>query len=70
MALENLKAGVALLMEEIEKRPNDRHVLQNRLRDKISEFRAMGLPVPADLRTFEAQLEDDDADDLFDNMPI
>jgi hypothetical protein len=40
------------------------------LREKIAEFRALGLPVPADLRKFEAQLEDDDADDLFDNMPI
>ena len=70
MALESLKAGIASILEEIEKRPADRHVLQEQLREKIAEFRALGLPVPADLVKFEAELEDDDADDLFDNMPI
>jgi len=70
MAFEQLKAGIALLMEEIEKRPDDRHILQEELREKIAEMRAMGLPVPEDILRLEEQLEQDEADDLFNNMPI
>lgn len=70
MAFENLKAGIALILEEIEKRPEDKHVLQEELREKISELRALGLPVPADIAKFEKDLEADDSDDIFDNMPV
>lgn len=70
MAFEALKAGIALILEEIEKRPEDRHILQEELREKISEMRAMGQPVPDDILRLEQQLEDDDADDIFDNMPV
>lgn len=70
MAFEELKAGIALILEEIEKRPEDRHILQEELREKISEMRAMGQPVPDDIVRLEQQLEDDDADDIFDNMPV
>ncbi|SMX42985.1 hypothetical protein [Actibacterium lipolyticum] len=70
MAFEELKAGIALVLEEIEKRPEDRHVLQEELRAKISEMKALGLPVPEDIQRLELQLEDDEADDLYDNMPV
>lgn len=70
MAFEQLKAGIALILEEIEKRPEDRHVLQEELREKIAELRALGLPVPEDILRLEAELEDDDADDMYDNMPV
>ena len=70
MAFEELKAAIANILDEIAKRPEDRHVLQEQLREKISEFEAMGMPVPDDLTRFESDLEDDDADDLFDNMPV
>ncbi|MCO8146397.1 hypothetical protein NHN26_14305 [Rhodovulum tesquicola] len=70
MAFEQLKAGIALILEEIEKRPDDRHILQEQLREKIAEFRAMGLPVPEDILRLEEQLGDDDADDIYDNMPV
>lgn len=70
MAFEDLKAGIALLLQEIEKRPEDRHVLQEELREKIAEMRGLGLPVPDDLLRLEDQLEQNDADDMFDNMPI
>lgn len=70
MAFEDLKAGVALLLQEIEKRPEDRHVLQEELREKIAEMRGLGLPVPDDLLRLEDQLEQNEADDMFDNMPI
>ena len=70
MAFEDLKASIGAILDEIAKRPEDRHVLQEQLREKIAEFEAMGLPVPADIRRFEAELSEDDADDLFDNMPV
>ncbi|MCV2880668.1 hypothetical protein [Actibacterium sp. XHP0104] len=70
MAFEQIKAGIALLMDEIEKRPEDRHVLLEELREKLAEMRGLGLPVPEDLELLIDRLDDDDADDLFDNMPV
>lgn len=70
MAFEELKASISMILDEIAKRPEDRHVLQEQLREKIAEFEKLGLPVPDDFRRFEDKLEDDDADDLFDNMPV
>jgi hypothetical protein len=70
MAFEQLKAGIALILEEIEKRPEDRHVLQEELREKIAEMHTLGLPVPDDILRLEAELEQDEADDIFDNMPV
>lgn len=70
MAFEQLKAGIALILDEIEKRPEDRHILQSQLRDKIAELRSLGLPVPSDILKLEMELEEDDADDMFDNMPV
>jgi len=70
MAFEQLKAGIALILEEIEKRPEDRHVLQEELREKIAELRSLGLPVPEDILRLERRLEDDDSDDFYDNMPV
>ncbi|MCE8470288.1 hypothetical protein LZ189_14795, partial [Rhodovulum sulfidophilum] len=64
MAFEQLKAGIALILEEIEKRPEDRHVLQEELRGKIAELRALGMPVPEDILRLEQELEDDGSDDL------
>ncbi|MCK0172217.1 hypothetical protein [Aliiroseovarius sp. S1123] len=70
MAFEELKASISMILDEIAKRPEDRHILQERLREKIAELDKLGLPVPEDIRRFEGELEQDDADDLFDNMPI
>ncbi len=70
MAFEQLKAGIYLILEEIEKRPEDRHILQEELREKISELRAQGLPVPDDILRLEQELEDDDSDDLYNDMPV
>ncbi|AXX97234.1 hypothetical protein [Profundibacter amoris] len=58
MAFEELKAGIAMLMDEIAKRPEDAHVLQEQLREKISELKALGLPVPEDILALELALED------------
>ena len=70
MAFEDIKAAIDVLMAEIIARPEDRHILLEQLRAKIAELRALGLPVPADLLQFEDDLDDDSADDFFDNMPV
>ena len=69
MAFEDFKASIGAILDEIAHRPEDRHVLQEQLREKISELESMGLPVPASYRRFEEELADED-EDLFDNMPV
>ena len=59
MALESLKAQISLLLEEMVNQPEDEHEIQEQLREKLREMRAMGLPLPADLVALEKQLDDD-----------
>lgn len=67
---EDLKASISLIMQEITERPEDRHVLQEALREKISELRSMGLPVPQDILRLEEALEDPDNEDLWNDLPV
>ena len=67
---EDLKASISLIMQEITERPEDRHVLQEALREKISELRSMGLPVPQDFLRLEEALEDPDNEDLWNDLPV
>jgi predicted nucleic acid-binding Zn-ribbon protein len=57
MAFENIKAAIDALMDEIVARPEDLHVLQEQLREKLSELRSLGLPLPKDLQQLEEELE-------------
>ncbi|PBC05632.1 hypothetical protein [Mesorhizobium sp. WSM3860] len=59
MALESIKAQISLLLEEMVNQPEDDHEIQEQLREKLREMRAMGLPLPADLVALEKQLDDD-----------
>lgn len=70
MAFEELKASISLILDEIAKRPDDRHVLQEQLREKCAELEKMGLPAPEDLRRFEEELKQDSSEDPFDNLPV
>ncbi|WP_114285986.1 hypothetical protein [Candidatus Halocynthiibacter alkanivorans] len=65
MAFEALRASAMMILDEIAKCPDDRHVLQEQLREKIAEFRGLGLPVPEDLIRFEAELSEADAPEIF-----
>ncbi len=49
MALEEIKAQIALLFEEMVNQPEDEHEVLERLREKLNELRAMGMPLPDDL---------------------
>jgi hypothetical protein len=57
MAFEDLKAELALLINQMENQPEDRHELYLQIREKLNEMRAFGMPVPEDLVKFEEELE-------------
>jgi len=57
MAFEDLKAELALLINQMENQPEDPHELYLQIRERLNEMRAFGMPVPEDLVKFEEQLE-------------
>ncbi len=57
MAFDDLKAELALLINQMENQPEDPHELYLQIREKLNEMRAFGMPVPADLVAFEKELE-------------
>jgi hypothetical protein len=57
MAFEDLKAELALLLNQMENQPEDRHELYLQIREKLNEMRAFGMPLPNDLVRLEKQLE-------------
>ncbi|MDX2317365.1 MAG: hypothetical protein QNK17_03000 [Hyphomicrobiaceae bacterium] len=57
MAFEDLKAELALLVNQMENLPEDRHELYLQIRERLNEMRAFGMPLPADLVEFEEKLE-------------
>ncbi|ALI56109.1 hypothetical protein [Celeribacter marinus] len=65
MAFEALKIQIYMILDEIAQRPADRHILQEQLREKLSELSNLGLPLPADLVRLEADLEKSSADSVY-----
>jgi hypothetical protein len=59
MALEEIKARISLLIEEMVNQPEDSHEIQEQLREKLSELRALGMPLPADLVALEKRLDEE-----------
>lgn len=59
MALEQIKAQIGLLLQEMVNQPENAHEIQEQLREKLSELRAMGMPLPADLVELEKRLDED-----------
>ena len=57
MAFDDLKAELALLINQMENQPEDRHELYLQVREKLNEMRAFGMPLPSDLVAFEKDLE-------------
>ena len=58
MALEQIKAQIALLLEEMVSRPEDAHEVHEQVREKLAELRAMGMPLPQDLVELEQMLDE------------
>jgi hypothetical protein len=59
MSFENLKAGIALLMEQASETPADAHEIYEELREKLAELRGFGLPLPEDLVEMEKKLAEE-----------
>lgn len=57
MDLSDLEAEIALLINQMENQPEDRHELYLQLRERLNEMRAFGMPVPEDLQRLESKLE-------------
>ncbi len=57
MAFEDLQAELALLINQMENQPEDKHELYLQIREKLNEMRAFGMPLPEDLVKFEEELE-------------
>ncbi len=57
MAFDDLKAEIALLLNQMENQPEDRHELYIQIREKLNEMRAFNLPLPDDLVRVEKELE-------------
>jgi hypothetical protein len=57
MAFEDLKAEIALLLNQMENQPEDRHELYLQIREKLNEMRVFGMPLPEDLVRLEKELE-------------
>jgi hypothetical protein len=57
MAFEDLKAEIALLLNQMENQPEDRYELYLQIHEKLSEMRAFNLPLPDDLVRVEKELE-------------
>jgi len=55
--LDEFEAEVAILVEQMESQPEDRHELFLRLHEKLNELRAFGMPVPEDLLRLEDTLK-------------
>ena len=59
MDFEAVQAEISLLLTQMENQPQDSHELHEVIREKISEMRAYGLPVPQNFLDLEKQLEAD-----------
>lgn len=64
MDLSELEAELNLLLTQMENLPEDRHEFYLQLREKLSEIRAFGMPVPDDLLRLETELEKEFASEL------
>jgi predicted nucleic acid-binding Zn-ribbon protein len=58
MPFEDLKVQINLLLEQMTHQPEDLHELQESVREKLSELKALGQPLPQDLVDLEQHLED------------
>jgi len=58
MSFEQIKARIALMLEEATYQPEDLHEAREVLREQMAELRAQNQPVPADLQDLERRLDE------------
>jgi hypothetical protein len=57
MAFEQLRAEIERLVQQMEEEPQDIHELHARIRGKLNELKATGMPLPDDLVALERRLD-------------
>ena len=57
MAFEDIQAEIASLLMRMNEQPEDIHEVEMLLREKLNEFRAVGMPLPQDLADLEMLLD-------------
>ena len=57
MAFEDIKAEIASLLIRMNEQPHDAQDLEVMLREKLNEYRALGMPLPQDLVDLEEALD-------------
>jgi hypothetical protein len=57
MRIDEIEAEVSLLINQMTGQPHDRHEIYLQLKQKMSELRAFGMPIPQDFIDFEKALE-------------
>jgi hypothetical protein len=57
MAFEQLRAEIEQLVQQMENEPEDIHELHARIRSKLNELKATGMPLPDDLVALERRLD-------------
>jgi hypothetical protein len=63
MAFEAIEAEIGLLLTRMQNEPADRHELYLSIRQKLSELKAYGMPLPEALVKLERQLESEFEED-------
>ena len=58
MSFEQIKARIALMLEEATYQPEDLHEARELLREQMAELRAQNQTVPEDLRDLERRLDE------------
>jgi hypothetical protein len=61
---------LAEILEEIEARPRNRHILRPRLRKAMERMRRKGLPMASAIHDLDRQLCDEAEEAMFDNLPV
>lgn len=57
MAFEKMRAEIDILLQRIVETPEDATEMEQRLREKLNEMRAFGMPLPDDLVDLERTLD-------------
>lgn len=57
MTFEDIQAELGLLLTRMQNEPADRHELYQQIVQRLSELKAYGMPLPADLIQLERRLE-------------
>jgi hypothetical protein len=60
MAFEQLRAEIERLVQQMQDEPEDIHELHARIRSKLNEIKATGMPLPDDLVALERRLDRDE----------